>query len=109
VLESKTFRRLGGTVDITVDTRVVAATNRDLKKEVENQRFREDLYFRLQVIPIEVPPLRARKSDIALLVRHFLERFAREVGKGARQRSIPRPSACSRATPGRATCASCAT
>ena len=81
VLESKTFRRLGGTVDITVDTRVVAATNRDLKKEVENGRFREDLYFRLQVIPIEVPPLRARKSDIALLVRHFLERFAREVGK----------------------------
>jgi DNA-binding NtrC family response regulator len=81
VLESKTFRRLGGTVDITVDTRVVAATNRDLKKEVENGRFREDLYFRLQVIPIEVPPLRARKTDIALLVRHFLERFAREVGK----------------------------
>jgi two-component system response regulator AtoC len=81
VLESKRFRRLGGTVDITVDTRVVAATNRDLKKEVENQRFREDLYFRLQVIPIEVPPLRARKSDISLLVRHFLERFAREVGK----------------------------
>jgi DNA-binding NtrC family response regulator len=81
VLESKTFRRLGGTVDITVDTRVVAATNRDLKKEVENQRFREDLYFRLQVIPIEVPPLRARKSDIGMLLRHFVERFAREVGK----------------------------
>ena len=81
VLESKTFRRLGGTVDITVDTRVVAATNRDLKKDVENNRFREDLYFRLQVIPIEVPPLRARKTDIPILVRHFLERFAREVGK----------------------------
>ncbi|MEP7028358.1 MAG: sigma-54 dependent transcriptional regulator [Candidatus Eisenbacteria bacterium] len=81
VLESKTFRRLGGTADITVDTRVVAATNRDLKKEVENGRFREDLYFRLQVIPIEVPPLRARKSDIALLIRHFLERFGREIGK----------------------------
>jgi len=81
VLESKTFRRLGATVDITVDTRVVAATNRDLKREVENGRFREDLYFRLQVIPIEVPPLRARKSDIPMLTRHFLERFAREVGK----------------------------
>jgi two-component system response regulator AtoC len=81
VLESKTFRRLGGTVDITVDTRVVAATNRDLKKEVENGRFREDLYFRLQVIPVEVPPLRARRSDIAMLLGHFIERFSREVGK----------------------------
>ena len=81
VLESKTFRRLGGTVDITVDTRVVAATNRELKKEVENGRFREDLYFRLQVIPIEVPPLRARTSDIPLLLRHFVDRFSREVGR----------------------------
>ncbi len=81
VLESKTFRRLGGTVDITVDARVVAATNRDLKKEVGDGRFREDLYFRLQVIPIEVPPLRARKSDIAGLVAHFVERFSREVGR----------------------------
>jgi DNA-binding NtrC family response regulator len=81
VLESKTFRRLGGTVEITVDARVVAATNRDLKKEVENARFREDLYFRLQVIPIEIPPLRARKSDIAQLLRHFVERFAKEMGR----------------------------
>ncbi len=81
VLESKTFRRLGGTVDITVDTRVVAATNRDLRREVESGRFREDLYFRLQVIPIEVPPLRARKGDIPLLLRHFIERFAREIGR----------------------------
>jgi two-component system response regulator AtoC len=81
VLESKTFRRLGGTVDITVDTRVVAATNRDLKREVENGRFREDLYFRLQVIPIEVPPLRARASDVPLLLRHFVDRFSREVGR----------------------------
>ncbi len=81
VLESKTFRRLGGTADITVDTRVVAATNRDLKKEVELGRFREDLYFRLQVIPIEVPPLRARASDIPMLLRHFIERFSREVGR----------------------------
>ncbi|MEO6462457.1 MAG: sigma-54 dependent transcriptional regulator [Candidatus Eisenbacteria bacterium] len=81
VLESKTFRRLGGTADITVDTRIVAATNRDLKKQVELGRFREDLYFRLQVIPIEVPPLRARASDIPLLLRHFIERFSREVGR----------------------------
>jgi two-component system response regulator AtoC len=81
VLESKTFRRLGGTVDITVDARVVAATNRDLKKEVVDGRFREDLYFRLQVIPIEVPPLRARKADIPLLLRHFVERFSREIGR----------------------------
>ncbi len=81
VLESKTFRRLGGTVDITVDTRVVAATNRDLRKEVDLGRFREDLYFRLQVIPIEVPPLRARQADIPLLLRHFIERFSREVGR----------------------------
>ncbi len=81
VLESKTFRRLGGTVDITVDARVVAATNRDLKKEVADGRFREDLYFRLQVIPIEVPPLRARKADIPLLLRHFVERFSREIGR----------------------------
>jgi two-component system response regulator AtoC len=81
VLESKTFRRLGGTVDITVDARVVAATNRDLKKEVADGRFREDLYFRLQVIPIEVPPLRARKTDISGLIGHFVERFSREVGR----------------------------
>ncbi|MGH7726154.1 MAG: sigma-54-dependent transcriptional regulator [Candidatus Eiseniibacteriota bacterium] len=81
VLESKTFRRLGGTVDITVDTRVVAATNRDLRREVDNGRFREDLYFRLQVIPIDVPALRARRADIPLLLRHFVERFAREIGR----------------------------
>jgi DNA-binding NtrC family response regulator len=82
VLESKTFRRVGGSAPIRVQVRIVAATNRDLFREVEAGRFREDLYYRLTVIPIFVPPLRDRKEDIPILVKTFLEHFNREIRRG---------------------------
>ena len=74
VLETGAFRRLGGLKDITVDVRVVAATNRNLQKAIEDGLFREDLYYRLNVIPIQIPPLRERKEDIPLLIDYFLEK-----------------------------------
>jgi DNA-binding NtrC family response regulator len=80
-LEEKRFERVGGTSSLHVDTRVVAATNRNLKAGVAAQQFREDLYFRLSVFPIMIPPLRARVGDIPILARHFVERFCREVTK----------------------------
>ena len=81
VLETRTFRRVGGGADITVDVRVVAATHRDLAKLVSEGRFREDLYFRLNVVPVLVPPLRDRVADIPPLVEHFVARFCRELGR----------------------------
>ncbi|UCG51395.1 MAG: sigma-54-dependent Fis family transcriptional regulator [Candidatus Latescibacterota bacterium] len=81
VIENKTFRRVGGVQDLRVNTRIVAATNRDLEKAIEDKSFRKDLYFRLKVIPIHVPTLRVRREDIPLLVNHFVERFNRELGK----------------------------
>ena len=80
-LEERTFDRLGGTTTIKVDVRVVAATNRNLKQAVAARQFREDLYFRLSVFPITVPPLRDRADDIEILARHFIERECRELGK----------------------------
>ena len=80
VLETKSFRRLGSTSDIKVHVRFVAATNKDLFQEVEARRFREDLYYRLSVIPIYVPPLRERREDIPLLVKYFLDRYNQELG-----------------------------
>ena len=74
VIETGTFRRLGGTSDITVDVRIIAATNRDLKAEIEKGNFREDLFYRLNVIPVHIPPLRERKEDIPLLIEHFLRK-----------------------------------
>jgi DNA-binding NtrC family response regulator len=80
-LEERTFDRLGGTGTVKVDVRVVAATNRTLKQQVARKQFREDLYFRLSVFPITIPPLRDRIDDIPLLARHVIERECRELGK----------------------------
>lgn len=80
-LEEKTFRRLGGTREISVDVRVVAMTNRELKEEVAKGRFREDLYHRLHVFPIEVPPLRNRSEDIIPLAMGFMKQFGANAGK----------------------------
>jgi DNA-binding NtrC family response regulator len=80
-LEERAFERVGGTATVRVDVRVVAATNRHLRSAVAARRFREDLYFRLSVFPITVPPLRDRAEDILLLARHFVERFCREMTK----------------------------
>jgi len=83
-LDSKIVRRVGGSRDIPVDVRILAATNRSLVDEVRQGRFREDLYYRLSVVPISIPPLRERSDDAALLARLFVERFGRKLGKKAR-------------------------
>ena len=80
-LENRKFRRVGGVADINLDAAIITATNRNLKDEVKAGRFREDLYFRLHVVPIEVPALRERPDDIPLLVTHFVERFSRAFGR----------------------------
>ena len=80
-LEEKRFERVGGTVPLQVDVRVVAATNRNLKAAVAARQYREDLYFRLSVFPITIPPLRERPTDITMLARYFVERFSRELKK----------------------------
>lgn len=84
VVQEKTFRRIGGGEDIKVDVRIISATNQNLQQRVRKGDFREDLYFRLNVIPIHMPPLRERKEDIPLLTRHFIEKYAREFGKEVR-------------------------
>lgn len=81
VLQEKEFERLGGKSIISSDVRVVAATNRDLEKEVELGKFRNDLFYRLNVFPITVPPLRDRVDDIPLLVKHFIEKYSKRIGK----------------------------
>jgi two-component system response regulator PilR (NtrC family) len=81
VLQERKFRRLGGTEEIDADIRILAATNRDLSKMVAESAFREDLFYRINVIPVRVPPLRERQDDIPLLAEHFVARFAEQMGK----------------------------
>jgi DNA-binding NtrC family response regulator len=83
-IEDKSFRRVGGTTDLKADVRVIAATNRHLEDEVAEGRFRQDLFYRLRVLPIELPPLRHRRSDIPALTAAFLDRFNQEFGKRVR-------------------------
>ena len=82
VLQDMSFERVGGTRTIAGDVRLVAATNKDLKAEVEGRRFREDLYFRLNVVHIMLPPLRDRAEDVPLLAAHFMKRYARDADRG---------------------------
>jgi DNA-binding NtrC family response regulator len=84
VLEQREFRRVGGSDLIPISSRIIAATNRDLKAAIEEERFRADLYYRLNVISIHIPPLRERREDIPLLVDHFIEKFNIEMGKQVR-------------------------
>jgi PAS domain S-box-containing protein len=81
VLQEREFERVGGTQSIRVDVRVVAATNRDLRAAIANGTFREDLYYRLNVFPIQMPPLRERKDDILTLLEYFVQRFSRKPGQ----------------------------
>src|SRR2546430_425208 len=81
VLQEREFERLGSTRTLRTDARLIAATNRDLRQMVEQQKFREDLFYRLNVFPIDVPALRERPQDIPLLVNHFAQRFARRMNR----------------------------
>lgn len=81
VIENKTFKRIGGVRDITVDLRIIASTNKDLHEQVTKENFRSDLYYRLKVIPLLLPPLRERPSDTLLLAKYFIEQFNRDFKK----------------------------
>jgi transcriptional regulator with PAS, ATPase and Fis domain len=82
VLQEKQFERIGGVKTLQVDVRIIAATNQDLEKAIEEKRFREDLFYRINVIPIYIPPLRERRLDIPILANHFLTKFNKLKRKG---------------------------
>ncbi len=84
-VQEKSFRRVGGSQDMRADFRIIAATHQNLQEKVQNGTFREDLFYRLNVIPIEIPPLRKRKDDIPVLTRYFIEKYSREFGKEAKK------------------------
>jgi two-component system response regulator PilR (NtrC family) len=81
VLQERRFRRVGGLEELTADIRVIAATNQDLTRAIAEGRFREDLYYRINVIPIALPPLRERREDIPLVAEHFLTKYSEQMGK----------------------------
>jgi two-component system response regulator GlrR len=81
VLEEKEFYPVGGRQTVTLDARIIAASNKNLEQEIENGNFREDLFYRIHVIPIKLPRLNERKEDIPALSRHFLQKYSREMGK----------------------------
>jgi transcriptional regulator with GAF, ATPase, and Fis domain len=85
VLQEREFERVGGNAIIRAEVRVIAATNRDLESAVADGAFRSDLYYRLNVFPIEIPPLRERREDIPLLVEYFIDRYARKMGRTIRR------------------------
>jgi Nif-specific regulatory protein len=84
VLQEREFQRVGDNRSIRLDIRLIVATNKDLRREMESGRFREDLYYRLNVFPIELPPLRERTEDLSLLVNHFIEKFNHQMGRRVR-------------------------
>jgi len=81
VLQDREFERLGGVHTLRVDVRIISATNRDLQQDITDRKFREDLFYRLNVFPIQLPPLRERRSDIPMLVQHFVTKHAARMGK----------------------------
>jgi transcriptional regulator with GAF, ATPase, and Fis domain len=83
VIEEQSFERIGGLETLRVNTRVIAATNRNLQEQVERKEFRQDLFFRLSVFPIHIPPLRERTSDLRLLAQFFVDKFARDLHRQA--------------------------
>jgi len=85
VLQERCVRPVGGTAEVAIDVRVIAATNRDLERQIAENNFREDLYYRLNVIPIVVPPLRERREDVPLLVNHFVKKYAKSAGRSIAQ------------------------
>lgn len=89
ILQEKEFERVGGNETIKANVRIIAATNRNLHQEMQNGKFREDLYYRLNVFPLIVPPLRDRKTDILLIAEHFIKHFSKEHGKDVRRISTP--------------------
>ncbi len=107
-LDEQRFYPVGASMPVHVDTRVIAATNKNLEEEIARGNFREDLFYRLNVIPFSVPPLRDRKEDIPLLVREFLREFGQQYGRPRVEMSDDSHQCRSKRTTGPAMCASCA-